>query len=218
MVIAIIAILAALVFPVFARAKSAAKKTQCISNLRQIGAAIAMYNTENDEVFPHAIDPVDKVRPEIWDALPEFQAQIPNMPTIMEALANYIKSPEIWKCPGDSGSDVLDTHPWIEFKTAPSTYKTYGSSYFFRTEIGFRAMTQMNFELPAQVNVLFDASGHWHGDAGKLTAGDMNDYFFKLRRFRYNTLFGDLHVKNLSQAQLQDAWDIPLGGSSGIAQ
>jgi len=38
-VIAIIAILAAILFPVFAQAKAAAKKTQSLSNLKQIGLA-----------------------------------------------------------------------------------------------------------------------------------------------------------------------------------
>jgi prepilin-type N-terminal cleavage/methylation domain-containing protein len=42
-VIAIIAILAAILFPVFAQAKEAAKKTQAISNFKQAGVAMAMY-------------------------------------------------------------------------------------------------------------------------------------------------------------------------------
>ncbi len=47
-VIAIIATLAAILFPVFARAKAAAKKTQSLSNLRQIGLAWSMYGTDYD--------------------------------------------------------------------------------------------------------------------------------------------------------------------------
>jgi prepilin-type N-terminal cleavage/methylation domain-containing protein/prepilin-type processing-associated H-X9-DG protein len=47
-VIAIIAILAAVLFPVFVSAKAAAKKTQCMSNLRQIGLAWTMYNSDYD--------------------------------------------------------------------------------------------------------------------------------------------------------------------------
>ncbi len=48
-VIAIIAILAAILFPVFARAKEAAKKTASLSNLKQIGLAWHMYNTDFDD-------------------------------------------------------------------------------------------------------------------------------------------------------------------------
>ena len=41
-VIAILAILAALIFPVFARAREAARTTACMSNLRQVGTALAL--------------------------------------------------------------------------------------------------------------------------------------------------------------------------------
>ena len=51
-VIAIIAILAAILFPVFAQAKAAAKKTVCISNLKQIGLGYLMYGTDNDDQLP----------------------------------------------------------------------------------------------------------------------------------------------------------------------
>ena len=51
-VIAIIAILAAILFPVFASAKVAAKKTQCASNMRQIGLAMTMYANDYDGYFP----------------------------------------------------------------------------------------------------------------------------------------------------------------------
>ena len=42
-VLSIVAILSAILFPVFAQAKAAAKKTGCISNHRQMGLALAMY-------------------------------------------------------------------------------------------------------------------------------------------------------------------------------
>lgn len=48
-VIAIIAILAAILFPVFAQAREAARKTSCLSNLRQIGTGAQMYSQDYDE-------------------------------------------------------------------------------------------------------------------------------------------------------------------------
>ncbi|HCU34131.1 MAG TPA: hypothetical protein DGT21_01425 [Armatimonadetes bacterium] len=48
-VIAIIAILAAILFPVFARAREKARQSNCLSNQKQIGLAIVMYNQDYDE-------------------------------------------------------------------------------------------------------------------------------------------------------------------------
>ena len=54
-VIAIIAILAAILFPVFAQAKEAAKKTVCLSNLKELGLAFQLYGGDNDDNFPAPI-------------------------------------------------------------------------------------------------------------------------------------------------------------------
>ena len=51
-VIAIIAILAAILFPVFAQAKEAAKKTSCLSNVKQIGLGFLMYANDADDRTP----------------------------------------------------------------------------------------------------------------------------------------------------------------------
>ena len=50
--IAIIAILAAILFPVFARARDKAREASCTSNLKQIGLAMMMYVQDYDEMFP----------------------------------------------------------------------------------------------------------------------------------------------------------------------
>lgn len=51
-VIAIIAILAALLLPVLAKAKSKALQTQCLNNLKQVGVAIQLYADENADSLP----------------------------------------------------------------------------------------------------------------------------------------------------------------------
>ena len=53
-VIAIIAILAAILFPVFARARAKAYQTTCVSNLRQLSNALAMYQSDYEGYYPAA--------------------------------------------------------------------------------------------------------------------------------------------------------------------
>jgi prepilin-type processing-associated H-X9-DG protein len=54
-VIAIIAILAAILFPVFAQAREKARTTSCLSNLKQLGLAVAQYTTDYDEQYPYGV-------------------------------------------------------------------------------------------------------------------------------------------------------------------
>ena len=51
-VIALITILAGILFPVFAQARDAAKRTNCIANLRQIALAHQMYVQDHDDTLP----------------------------------------------------------------------------------------------------------------------------------------------------------------------
>jgi prepilin-type N-terminal cleavage/methylation domain-containing protein/prepilin-type processing-associated H-X9-DG protein len=51
-VIAIIAILASMLLPALARAKELARRSQCMSNLRQLGVALRIYVDENRYTFP----------------------------------------------------------------------------------------------------------------------------------------------------------------------
>jgi len=50
-VIAIIAILAAILFPVFAQAKAAAKATAALSNTKQLGLGVMMYQNDYDDYY-----------------------------------------------------------------------------------------------------------------------------------------------------------------------
>lgn len=58
-VIAIIAILAALLFPVLGKAKSYAQRTACLNNLEQINHAIQLYAGDNHDLLPMIANPTD---------------------------------------------------------------------------------------------------------------------------------------------------------------
>ena len=53
-VIAIIAILAAILFPVFSQARDKARQRTCLSNAKQVGLAVMQYQQDYDEFYPSA--------------------------------------------------------------------------------------------------------------------------------------------------------------------
>jgi prepilin-type N-terminal cleavage/methylation domain-containing protein/prepilin-type processing-associated H-X9-DG protein len=91
-VIAIIAILASILFPVFARARENARRSSCLSNLKQVGLGVMQYTQDYDEKLP---------------AQPN--SNIANMSVIptnwIYATQPYIKSWQVFICPSatDSG-------------------------------------------------------------------------------------------------------------------
>lgn len=88
-VIAIIAILAAILFPVFAQAREEARKTSCLSNLKQIGLANLMYAQDYDETY--------------WNNPWPGLVTVNNVPQptqgYWDLLQPYIKNTQIFKCP-----------------------------------------------------------------------------------------------------------------------
>ena len=161
-VIAIIAILAAILFPVFAQARAKARAISCVSNMRQAGHAFALYAQDYDSLYPCAVDPADRVTPQIWDGIPEFKAQIPTLPWLHEVLQPYVKSKELFHCPGDTGT-MIEDFTGLYLGADRSLFNKYGTSYLYRTEIAARHSGDAFFQTPAQLNVYMDGSGLWHG-------------------------------------------------------
>jgi len=68
-VIAIVAVLAALSFVVYGKARESARTATCVSNLRQMGAGLLMYASENGGQLVNLqpeLDPDTGKRPPIW--------------------------------------------------------------------------------------------------------------------------------------------------------
>jgi prepilin-type N-terminal cleavage/methylation domain-containing protein/prepilin-type processing-associated H-X9-DG protein len=87
-VIAIIAILAAILFPVFARARENARRSNCMSNEKQLGLAALQYAQDNDEKLPGFYF--------------SYAPAAPGQQTWMNRINPYLKSTQIFKCPSDS--------------------------------------------------------------------------------------------------------------------
>lgn len=116
-VIAIIAVLAAILFPVFARAREQARAASCLANMKELGAAVAMYASDNDGGYPvpyweyAATVPIPgwnrdpDWRPEFCGAWPYYGAadDYAKHATARGILDPYVKNSGVWKCPSDSG-------------------------------------------------------------------------------------------------------------------
>lgn len=102
-VIAIIAILAAILFPVFSQAKEAAKKSVCLSNLRQIGTAFSLYLGDYDDRMPDRRD-LKQSQPGGWKPWTTWPTSDPRSGWALEVLYPYTGNNDIWRCPSIEGS------------------------------------------------------------------------------------------------------------------
>jgi prepilin-type N-terminal cleavage/methylation domain-containing protein/prepilin-type processing-associated H-X9-DG protein len=90
-VISVIGILAAMLLPVFSKAKESAKATQCLSNLRQLGLGLQLFVDQNKQRLPVMYD-----RPVSTNS---FLTNFPSSPNVV--LSNFVGSPLVWRCPSD---------------------------------------------------------------------------------------------------------------------
>ena len=95
MVIAIIAILAAILFPVFAQAKEMAKRTLCLSNGKQQGTAMQMYVNDADDVAPTLYHYGGNGDQDFWFVLQP-----------------YVKNVDVFFCPDRTEWTLPDGPPW----------------------------------------------------------------------------------------------------------
>jgi len=88
-VIAVIAILAALLFPVFSQAREKARQASCASNVRQLALGLLMYVQGHDETLPpvaYGTEGGSEDSVVLW----------------AEMVAPYLKSDRVRLCPSDS--------------------------------------------------------------------------------------------------------------------
>ena len=116
-VIAIIAILAAILFPVFAQAREKARQASCLSNLKQIGIALTMYQSDYDSQYPPS---------QLGTG-----TNIVSWPTMLQP---YIKNEQVFVCPSSSPGTVAADKAYLV-----ATTKVYAGRT--RTAISFGILT-----------------------------------------------------------------------------
>ena len=109
-VISIIAMLAAILFPVFTKARGNARKTTAMSNLKQIGSALLMYTADCDGHLPN--------RWPGWFGYGEFYWMVDggDLPALLKP---YIQNPQVWYSPEDRLSKPGATSFSVNGELAP---------------------------------------------------------------------------------------------------
>jgi len=144
LVLLIISVLAAMLFPVFARARESARKTQCLSGVAQLGIALQMYAAD----WQGALPPKDN------DWTPAYP---------------YIKNLDVLHCPTDP-KPVAFTG---DLNAPTGRFTITYTSYVYRSGLTSDAPAMEIVAFDREIwhmggrNVVFlDAHGKWYVDQG----------------------------------------------------
>ncbi len=138
-VIAIIAILAAMLLPALARAKNAAKRGACLSNIREIGIAFKMFLDDNNSRFPKAVTEREATDSTRWGNIPDTAGDRAPF-SIRGQLQSYIANTNMISNPGansDPGANAFRCRSSVDWP-AP------GPGQWFTTDYGFN-LSEANY-------------------------------------------------------------------------
>jgi prepilin-type N-terminal cleavage/methylation domain-containing protein len=140
-VIAIIAILAAILFPVFAQAKAAAKKTVCLSNVKQMGLGYLMYGNDNDSWLPPSWSNNTKLKDESYVSQARIQPYVKNFGLFKDPSSPY-KNGSLQHEQGDNGYGnymVDPSNPCVNLGVSTAGRNNYFNDIFAPTDYMFNS-------------------------------------------------------------------------------
>jgi prepilin-type N-terminal cleavage/methylation domain-containing protein/prepilin-type processing-associated H-X9-DG protein len=225
-VIAVIAILAAILYPVFAIAREKARQTSCASNLKQIGTAVQMYVQDYDGHYPDNPFPRGVANPiETLGYTPYYVKLFP-----------YLRNQHVFVCPsrgngkwGDAKLEGLDqteeryncnidTYPQHTPGTTDKFFRQV--SYCYNEEV--KEKLEVEIANTARMPMMWDGNSLWNGigsawnDPGVDTNEDYGHAVGKCYPPFYghghivmrhngglNMLFADSHVKHVHWNELR---------------
>lgn len=185
-VIAIIAVLAALLLPALTKGKARAQRIECISDLKELGAAFQMFAHDHQSRFPMQTPIADGGSMEYVQAGENINGVFYFSYRHFQALASDLVVPKTLVCPSD-----LDRQPAVNF----SVLQNSNLSYF--------AGVNADYNLPQSIlagdrnitNNTGATASLVRGQYGLLWTGE-------LHAFKGNVLFADAHVEEMNNDNL----------------
>jgi prepilin-type N-terminal cleavage/methylation domain-containing protein/prepilin-type processing-associated H-X9-DG protein len=177
-VVAIIAILAAILFPAFVRARERARCTTCVCNLKQLYGAVGCYLQDWDSRYPYAYD--------------AFWITKGYSPSVTVVMRSYVPDPTIWRCPSDIGE--IWPHASNGFlKKTPPFFSFLATSYcYYGIDVigakgALAGVPTSRIKVPTLAPLFFDGRP-WHANWDRNTQNVVYSMDSK------NTLYCDGHV------------------------
>lgn len=216
-VVAIIAILAAILLPVFAQARESARKATCQSNLRQIGMAFGQYLADYDGCYPNMGSPFQAAgRYWRWPLKPYLAYG--RRPGAGGPLTSEGKDRNVLWCPSDAATNYDDTSYAYSrcFFQTPDQIRTIAASggAFAAFLDPTPPVTQHEAALQepaAKILVIEWTSNHQAPKSANITQWEG----------AHHCLFADYHVKFVQQSRILPAWNgrpdpnLTVGGIGG---
>ena len=208
-VIVIIAILAALLFPALSGALENSRRTNCLSNGRQLQAGIVAYSTENDGNLPYSNQ---GTAADGW-LYAKGSAMITQKDLETGQIWPYVKVAKIYRCPSDNPTDAqLAMRP-----QRLSSYCMNQAVNFYHTPNPGEPITAKITQFPSTAICLWEQDEK--PDGSQIIDGSGNPIKTTSHRHNDGTIVVsfDGHAELLTEAKiaLEKAKDGPNGTAKG---
>ncbi|MBM3833726.1 MAG: type II secretion system protein [Verrucomicrobia bacterium] len=118
--IAIISVLVGLLLPALAHAKGSARRSSCLSNLRQLGIATTMYLADNRDLMPWVADEDLQLTPPVNTSGKRYNS----MGSFLPLLDPHLGSAQVWVCPS---TPLQRSNSWLMRFASP--WREIGEDY-----------------------------------------------------------------------------------------
>jgi len=188
--VAIIAILAALLLPVFERGYGRAKRAVCSNNLKQVGVAMSAWAHDHDDLFPMQVSTNQQGTLEIAQSS-SFRSDVSETYRHFQALSNELVMARALVCPADR-----QRTPAVNF----STLRNDNVSYWINSGAAFG-----HADSPVAGDRNVRTSGRMEWTFIQFGADDIVEFSAEMHGHRANVLFGDAHVDELDGSSFRAA-------------